>query len=306
MFCFGGIVIMMCLFYVQFFVEFDVFDVVFVGVFFDIGIFLCFGICFGFCEICVELVMICFYNMVIGVVFFDLLNVVDIGDVVINIFNLLEVVCIIEQEYDCIFGYGIFLLIFGGDYIIILLIFCVIKKKYGKVGLVYVDVYVDVNDYMFGEKIVYGIIFCCVVEEDLLDCDCVVQIGLCVQGYIVEDFNWSCKQGFCVVQVEECWYKLLELLMVEVCEKVGGGFVYLSFDIDGIDLVWVFGIGILEIGGLIIIQVMEIICGCQGLDLIGCDLVEVLLFYDIIGNILLLGVNLFYEMFCVFLGVVCC
>src|SRR5690606_29169176 len=107
------------------------------------------------------------------------------------------------------------------------------------------------------------------------DCQRVVQIGLRAQGYTADDFNWSRRQGFRVVQAEECWHKSLEPLMAEVREKVGGGPVYLSFDIDGIDPAWAPGTGTPEIGGLTTIQAMEIIRGCHGLALIGCDLVEV-------------------------------
>ena len=60
--------------------------------------------------------------------------------------------------------------------------------------------------------------------------------------------------------------------------------MYLSFDIDGIDPAWAPGTGTPEIGGLTTIQAIEIIRGCQGLDLIGCDLVEVSPPYDTTGN----------------------
>src|SRR3712207_6997289 len=46
------------------------------------------------------------------------------------------------------------------------------------------------------------------------------------------DFDWSRRQGFRVVQVEECWHRSLTPLMEEVRAQVGGGPVYLSFDID--------------------------------------------------------------------------
>src|SRR3990167_2650680 len=141
------------------------------------------------------------------------------------------------------------------------------------------------------------------VEEDLLDCDRVVQIGLRAQGYTAEDFNWSRKQGFRVVQAEECWHQSLTPLMEEVRAKVGGGPVYLSFDIDGIDPAWAPGTGPPEIGGLTTIQAMEIIRGCQGLQLVGGDLVEVSPPYDTTGNTSLLGANLLYEMLCVLPGV---
>jgi guanidinobutyrase len=93
---------------------------------------------------------------------------------------------------------------------------------------VHIDAHADVNDHMFGEKIAHGTTFRRAVEEGLLDCDRVVQIGLRAQGYTADDFNWSRRQGFRVVQAEECWHKSLAPLMAEVREKVGGGPVYLS------------------------------------------------------------------------------
>ena len=253
---FGGIATMMRLPHVQSPAELDALDAAFVGVPLDIGTSLRSGTRFGPREIRAESVMIRPYNMATGAAPFDSLNVADIGDVAINTFNLLEAVRIIEQEYDRILGHGILPLTLGGDHTITLPILRAIKKKHGKVGLVHIDAHADVNDHMFGEKIAHGTTFRRAVEEDLLDCDRVVQIGLRAQGYTAEDFNWSRKQGFRVVQAEECWHKSLEPLMAEVREKVGGGPVYLSFDIDGIDPAWAPGTGTPVIGGLTTIQSM--------------------------------------------------
>lgn len=112
--------------------------------------------------------------MVMCVVLFDLLCVVDIGDVLINLYNLYDLIVCIEVVYWEIIVGGCCLIGLGGDYIIMLFILCVLYVKYGCIGLIYVDVYVDVNDIMFGEKIVYGMLFCCVVEEGFFDCNCVV------------------------------------------------------------------------------------------------------------------------------------
>lgn len=87
--------------------------------------------------------------------------------------------------------------------------------------------------------------------------------------------------------------------MEEVYKQVNGGPVYLSFDIDGIDPAWAPGTGTPEVGGLTTIQALEIVRGCAGLNLIGCDLVEVSPPYDTTGNTALLGANLLYEMLCV-------
>ena len=89
----------------------------------------------------------------------------------------------------------------------------------------------------------------------------------------------------------------------EVREQLGQGPVYLSFDIDGLDPSSAPGTGTPEIGGLTTIQGIEIIRGCRGLQLVGCDLVEVSPPYDPTGNTALLAANLLYEMLCVLPGV---
>lgn len=278
-------------------------DAAFIGIPLDIGTSLRSGTRFGPRQIRAESVMIRPYNMATGAAPFESLNVADLGDVPINTFNLTEAVRIIEAHYDRILAHPIIPLTLGGDHTLTLPILRSIYKKHGPVGLVHIDAHADVNDEMFGEKVAHGTTFRRAAEEGLLDCQRVVQIGLRAQGYSADDFNWSRRQGFRVVQAEECWHKSLAPLMEEVRAQVAGGPVYLSFDIDGIDPAWAPGTGTPEIGGLTTIQAMEIVRGCQGLNLVGCDLVEVSPPYDTTGNTSLLGANLLYEMLCVLPGV---
>ncbi|MFV5262642.1 agmatinase [Acinetobacter courvalinii] len=278
-------------------------DAAFIGIPLDIGTSLRSGTRFGPRQIRAESVMIRPYNMATRAAPFESLNVADLGDVPINTFNLAEAVRIIEAHYDRILAHPIIPLTLGGDHTLTLPILRSIYKKHGPVGLVHIDAHADVNDEMFGEKIAHGTTFRRAAEEGLLDCQRVVQIGLRAQGYSADDFNWSRRQGFRVVQAEECWHKSLAPLMEEVRQQVDGGPVYLSFDIDGIDPAWAPGTGTPEIGGLTTIQAMEIVRGCQGLNLVGCDLVEVSPPYDTTGNTSLLGANLLYEMLCVLPGV---
>ena len=91
--------------------------------------------------------------------------------------------------------------------------------------------------------------------------------------------------------------------MAEVREKVGGGPVYMSFDIDALDPAFAPGTGTPEIGGLTAPQALEIIRGCRGLNLVGCDLVEVSPIYDPTGATALTAANLLFEMLCVMPGV---
>ncbi|WP_119462423.1 agmatinase [Rhodospirillaceae bacterium SYSU D60014] len=278
-------------------------DACFVGVPFDIGTSNRSGTRFGPREIRAESCLIRPYNMATRAAPFDSLSVADIGDVAINTFNLAKSIEIIEEAYDTILATGCKPLTLGGDHTIALPILRAMRKRHGPVGLVHVDAHADINEHMFGERIAHGTPFRRAVEEGLLDGKRVAQIGLRGSGYAAEDFDWPRDQGFRVVQAEECWYKSLAPLMAEIREQLGNGPVYLSFDIDGLDPAFAPGTGTPEIGGLTVTQGMEIIRGCRGLDIVGCDLVEVSPPYDSSGNTSLVGANLLFEMLCVLPGV---
>lgn len=279
-------------------------DVAFVGVPLDIGTSNRPGARLGPRAIRDESRMLRPYNVGSNAAPFESLQVADIGDVPINTFNLGKSIDIIHHFYrDVIMAHDSRPLTLGGDHTIALPILRALKEKHGPVGLVHVDAHADINDHMFGERIAHGTPFRRAVEEGLLDCDRVVQIGLRGSGYSAEEFDWSRDQGFRVVPAEECWHKSLVPLMEEVREKISGGPVYLSFDIDGIDPAYAPGTGTAEIAGLTVPQAVELIRGLRGIDLVGGDLVEVSPPYDTTGNTALLGANLLFEMLCVMPGV---
>lgn len=278
-------------------------DACFVGVPLDTGSSNRVGARFGPRQIRNESTPIRPYNMATRAAPFDSLSVADIGDVPINPYNLKKSIEIIETAYDQILKYDCRPLTMGGDHTIVLPILRSMKKKYGPVGLMHVDAHSDINDRMLGEKITHGTPFRRAVEEELLDPPRVVQIGLRGTGYAASDFDWSREAGFRVVQVEECWHKSLIPLMEEVRNQLGGVPVYVSFDIDGLDPAFAPGTGTPEIGGLTIIQGIEILRGCRGLDVVGGDLVEVSPPYDPLGNTACIAANLLYEMLCSLPGV---
>ena len=243
------------------------------------------------------------YNMGTQAAPFDSLQVADICDVAINTFSLEKSIGIIERAFDDILDADCCPLTLGGDHTIALPILRSMARKYGPVGLVHIDAHTDVNDQQFGEKVTHGSFVRRSVEEGLLDCQRVVQIGVRGSGYTADDFDWGREQGFRVVQAEDCWHKSLAPLMAEVREQMGEGPVYVSFDIDGLDPSFAPGTGTVEMGGLTSIQGLEIVRGCRGLNIVGGDLVEVSPPYDLTGNTALIGANLLFEMLCVLPGV---
>lgn len=274
-------------------------DIAIAGVGLDIGTSNRTGARFGPRQIRNESVMVRPYGMATGAAPFDSFQIADVGDVALNSFDLLKSIDIIEKFYDDILEHGAKPASVGGDHTITLPILRAIHRKHGPVAMVHVDAHADINDHQFGEKIAHGTIFRRAIEEGLIDAHKMVQIGLRTTGYSAEDFDWSRKQGARVVTAEECWYKSLAPLMDEVRSAFGGDVpAYLSFDIDGLDPSVAPGTGTPEPGGLMASQGVEIIRGCFGLNLVGCDLVEVSPPYDTTGNTSLLAANLLFEMLC--------
>jgi guanidinobutyrase len=278
-------------------------DAAFIGVPLDIGTSHRAGARFGPRQIRAESALLRPYNMATGAAPFDALQVADLGDVAINTYSIEKSMVIIGAFYDEVLAAGCKPLTLGGDHTIALPILRSLAQAHGPVALVHVDAHADVNDEMFGEAIAHGTPFRRAVEEGLLACDKVFQIGLRGTGYVADDFDWPRRQGFTIVPAHEVWFQSLAPLMAQVRERIGNWPCYLSFDIDGLDPSFAGGTGTPEVGGLSVPQGLEIVRGCRGLNLVGADLVEVSPPYDPSGNTALLGANLLYEMLCVLPGV---
>jgi guanidinobutyrase len=278
-------------------------DVGFIGVPFDLGTSNRSGTRFGPRQIRTESVLLRPYNMATRAAPFDALRVADLGDVAINPYSLPDSIERIERAYDAIVAAGCKPITLGGDHTITLPILRALHRRHGPIGLIHIDAHADVNDTMFDQKIAHGTPFRRAAEEGLIDPHRVVQIGLRGTGYTAVDFDWCRQQGFRVVQVEECWGRSLAPLMSEVRERVGGGPVYFTLDIDGIDPAFAPGTGTPEIAGLTVPQTLEVIRGAWGLELVGADVVEVSPPYDPQGTTALLAANLAYELLCVMPGV---
>ena len=274
-------------------------DVAIVGVPLDIGASNRVGTRYGPRQIRTESVLIRPYGMATGAAPFDSFQVADTGDVALNTFNLTKSIAIIEEHYDRVVAHNAIPVTLGGDHTITLPILRALHRKHGPMALVHIDAHADINDEMFGERIAHGTIFRRAIEEGLVKPEKMTQIGLRATGYSADDFDWSRRKGVHVVPAEECWYHSLAPLMTEVRETVGTRTpVYLSFDIDGLDPSVAPGTGTPEPAGLTASQGLEIIRGCSGLNLVGCDLVEVSPPYDTTGNTALLAANLIFEMLC--------
>ncbi len=278
-------------------------DVAVLGIPMDIGTSWRSGTRFGPKQIRAESAMIRPYNMATGAAPFDCLQVADIGDLAINTFSLPESYKIISDSYDAILKRKVMPMAMGGDHSITLPILRSVARRYGPVALVHVDAHADVNDEMFGVRETHGTVFRRAWEEGLILPDKTYQIGLRGTGYAASDFTEAQGWGFQQFPAHELWGRALSDLGQEIRGDIGDLPTYISYDIDSLDPAFAPGTGTPEIGGLTTPQALQLIRALQGLNVVGCDLVEVSPPYDPSGNTALTGANILYEMLCILPGV---
>ncbi|MCY4261653.1 MAG: agmatinase [Rhodobacteraceae bacterium] len=274
-------------------------DICFVGIPMDSGASNRSGTRHGPRQIRTESSLIRPCNLGTGVAPFSRSQVADYGDLAINTFNIMASCDIITREISRILDHAVVPLVMGGDHTLSYPVLRAVRARHGPVALVHVDAHADTSDMMFGEKIAHGTPFRRAFDEGLILPEKTFQIGLRGSGYTPEDLDWGRERGFEVVTAEMCWHKSLVPLMDRIRQRIGSAKTYLSFDIDSLDPAFAPGTGTVEMGGLTTIQGLEIVRGCQGLNIVGADLVEVSPPYDPTGNTALIAAQLLFEILCV-------
>lgn len=279
--------------------DLDGVDIGIVGVPFDGGVTSRPGARHGPREVRNSSTMVRMINQATGIAPHELCRVADIGDAwVPSPFELTGSHNSIQQAFGRIHARGIMPLAVGGDHSISLPILRAIAAD-GPVGMIHIDAHCDTGDDYMGSRFHHGAPFSRAVEEGLLDANRTVQIG--IRGSINDRDLWkfSHDSGMRVVYMEEFYRLGVDKVLAEARNIVGNGPVYISFDIDSLDPAYAPGTGTPEIGGLTTLEAQLLIRGCQGLNLIGADLVEVSPAFDAADITALAGANLLFELLCV-------
>ncbi|MEL7097794.1 MAG: agmatinase [Pseudomonadota bacterium] len=278
-------------------------DVAFLGIPMDIGTSWRSGTRMGPKQVREQSAMLRPYNMGTGAAPFDSLHCADIGDLAINTFSLADSLRIIADSYGEILKYDAIPMAIGGDHSITLPILRAMAARHGPVALVHVDAHADVNDEMFGERETHGTVFRRAYEEGLIVPEKTYQIGIRGTGYGADDFREAAGWGFQQFPAESLWGRDLSPMAAEIRRDIGKHPCYVTFDIDSLDPAYAPGTGTPEIGGLTTPQALQLIRALRGLNIVGCDLVEVSPPYDMAGTTALVGANVLYELLCVLPGV---
>jgi len=274
-------------------------DIGLIGVPFDGGVTSRPGARHGPREVRNQSTMVRMINQATGIAPHELCKVADVGDAwVPSPFELVGSHASIQEAFERLRERNIMPLAVGGDHSISLPILRAIAADQA-VGMIHIDAHCDTGDDYMGSRFHHGAPFSRAVEEGLLDPKRTVQIGIRGSVNFRDLWKFSHDSGMRVIYMEE-FHKLgVDETIAEARRVVGDGPIYISFDIDSLDPAFAPGTGTPEIGGLSTLEAQLLIRGCQGLNIIGADLVEVSPSFDASGNTALAGANLLFELLCV-------
>jgi len=271
-------------------------DVAVVGVPFDSGTSYRSGCRFGPRKIREASLMLWGYNNPLAIRPLDVLNLIDYGDVYVVPPSILATYENIEKEVSALLDKNVSVLTLGGDHSISLPLLRAHAKKYGPLSVVHFDSHPDTWNSEFGEGQPYshGTPYRRALEEKLIKPEGYVQVG--IRGSTSGDRDWkdAMDMGVRVITMDEAAEMGVRSIINTIHELVSGP-VYVSLDIDSADPAFAPGTGTPEVGGFTSHQLLQLVRGLKGLNIVGFDLVEVCPAYDHGDITSILAANLAFE-----------
>src|SRR5215510_12963702 len=238
------------------------------------------------------------WNPALNIDPFDKWRMGDFGDLSINPLSIEDTFQRITEQLNTVLKSGARTASVGGDHSILLPILRSIHKRFGPVGLIQFDAHNDTWGGYFGSRHSHGTPVRRAVEEGLLTPSDVFEIGLRGQVYSKDDFDFGREHGFKVVISEDVHGGGLGPVRRHL-KTLARRPVYITLDIDVVDPAFAPGTGTPQVGGLSSAQIIDLVRSLRGLNIVGCDLVEVSPPYDNGEITSLLAANLLFELLCV-------
>lgn len=220
------------------------------------------------------------YDPALDVEPFRMQQVVDAGDVSANPYSIPEALAAIEKDSSALIGAGAKVITIGGDHTITLGSLRALNHHGGPVALVHFDAHLDTWDTYFGARITHGSFLRRAAEEGLFLQDASMHVGIRGPLYDRSDLSADADLGFRTVHCREVDEVGVKGVVERIRNRVGDRRFYLSIDIDVLDPAHAPGTGTPELGGLSSRELLAIVQGLSGMDLVGADVVEVSPPYD--------------------------
>lgn len=280
--------------------EVDRADVGVVGIPFDSGVTYRPGARFGPMAVRAASRLLRSYHPGLDVLPFASQQVVDAGDIACTPFSIEEAIGQIQERVTALGRRVKRLVSVGGDHTIALPLLRTVRERHGPVALVHFDAHLDTWDTYFGAAYTHGTPFRRAWEEGLLLKDQAVHVGIRGPLFSPEDLVDDAGFGFDIVSSSDVLAEGIAETVQHVRRRVGDAPVYLSIDIDTLDPAFAPGTGTPEAGGMSSRELLGIVRGLSGLDLVGADVVEVAPAYDHAEITAVAAAHIVYELVSLF------
>jgi agmatinase len=225
---------------------------------------------------------------------YDKLRIIDYGDLEVYPGYVEQSVEHLQRELTPIVEAGVFPIVLGGDHSVTLPVLRAVGAKHGRLSLVHFDAHPDFWEPAAPERpIHHGTTFRIAVQEGLIDPAASVQVG--IRGSLSANLIGEARRaGFHLITGEQFAGRGVDATLDDI-QRVARSPVYVSLDIDSVDPAFAPGTGTPEVAGLTSREIVALVRGLRGLDLVAFDVVEVAPAYDSAEITALLAANLVYE-----------
>ena len=212
---------------------------------------------------------------------FKVQQVADAGDIACNPFDIDEAIKQIEKGSTELLQKVGSIVTIGGDHTIALPLLRSINKKVGgPVALVHFDAHLDTWDTYFGAPYTHGTPFRRAREEKLFLDDASMHIGIRGPLYSTNDLKNDRELGFKTIHCDEFQTNTIDQIVKRIKDGIGNNPLYISIDIDVLDPAHAPGTGTPEVAGMTTREILNVLRGLAGSQLVSADVVEVAPAYD--------------------------
>ncbi|BDA84092.1 agmatinase [Aureimonas sp. SA4125] len=206
---------------------------------------------------------------------FEALSVVDYGDCLLDYRTPETAHALIRAEAEAILAETGFLLTLGGDHSITFPLLQAHADRHGVMSLVHFDAHQDtwpLAQSAAGERVDHGSFLTAAVKHGLVDPSTSIQIG--IRTHAPETLGLEIIHGNAVEDLTS------SEISRRIHERTKGRPVYLSFDIDCLDVAFAPGTGTPVAGGPSSAKMLAVLHRLKDLGIVGADVVEVSPPYD--------------------------
>jgi agmatinase len=216
-----------------------------------------------------------------GINVFEHLRLADAGDAAVVPGYQEETLQLLEQSVSAIVEAGLIPFGMGGDHSVTLAELRAVARRHGPLALVQFDSHSDTWDkYFGGKKYSAGTPFRRAVEENIVSPAHSIQIGLRGSLFSPTDISQSIDLGYDVVTTDAMFDMGIAALAERITQRTAGRPVFVTFDMDFVDPAFAPGVQTPEAGGPSARETLALLRAMKGLNLVGCDVVELNPLFD--------------------------